>query len=308
MKAKLIAIICVMLVLAAILFGLQYKNGFNGASTTNPMSSYDSIADLQRSVNFEFQIPAIVSNGKNLKLFNYLGSMVEIQSDDFTFRAAPFVADGADVSGDYSTYNIDKEYIDESGSIKVRYRSNEQSTLINLTMLDMSYSIKFNAVLDEIKAFEQFGINTAGLVPYNKSEIIEEDNHSSDGDKLEKTEDTNEKINTPDNNELTFRIFEDKDMGISFMIPSIVSDITGVYSNNQLAIMLGNKVVFVIEYYEDGYSADRFNGFTLKEINESYLIRYIINNEFEKDSQLYKDYYTLIENIDTVANTFNNLK
>lgn len=299
MKGKLVAILAVLFILAGIIFSISYKNGFNLNQTSNPMSEYDTIADLEKAVNFDFQVPAIVGNASNKKMFNYMGQMVEIQSDDIIFRAAPFIDYNADISGVYDNFSTDNKYISEDESVWVRYRLNEKNTIISLKIGDIAYSILFNKPINEEEAFEMAGINTSSLKPFiEDTEKVE--------NKTDDKEDTNNtESKTDETSELMFRKYENSSLGISFMIPDVQSKVMEVDTENTVAVMLKNSAVFVIEYYKNGYKTEEFNGYTLQCIDENYLIRYVVNNPFDKGTQEYLDYYTLIENMDTIVSTFN---
>lgn len=310
MKGKLIGIIVILAILGTMLLGLSYRNGFNATTTSNPMSSYDSIASLQSSIPFKFQVPAIVANGKNLKLYNYMNIMAEIQSDEFTFRAAPYIDEKADVSGDYSSYTIDEQYTSNNEGVNVRYRANDKNTLVNISTLTdgswMTYSIKFNSILNKEDAFEKLGIDYSNLAVRQDKQIEQNDTKETDNKDESNSNNSEYNIGNEDkNSELEFTLYKSDELEISFMLPKLKSDLTGIYSNNQIAFMMGNELIFVVEYYERGYQEQQFNGFTINKLDENYIIRYEVNNRFSKDTQLYEDYYTIIENMNTIANTFN---
>ena len=326
MKGKVAAIGTILVIIfIVLLMGKSYQQGGSMNSVTNPMTSYSSLAELQKSVNFKFRVPSIVAKAENIEMFNYSGSMIEIKSDRINFRAARFIDAKADVSGDYNEYATDiwyksKEAEPEGVNTLVRYRTDGKNTLVNISDGSIAYSVKINEFMSEADALSALSIDITKLTTFDSSELDskETNTESSDDsvkDEIKNTEsETNDTVdkNSGSNNEevstedeqLTFRVFKNDDLGISFMLPNTPNELKGVYSNNQLAMMLEDKVVFVVEYYEDGYSNTEFNGYQVVRLNDSYVIRYIVNNTFDKNSQLYKDYNTVTENISTLASTF----
>ena len=304
MKGKLTVIICIICVLAVGLMGKAYIDGANTnqVNTVNPMSEFKTIADLQNSVAFRFQVPSVVAEANNISMYNYMNTMVEIQSDELTFRAAEFIGDKADVSGDYNVYPTDITYIDGSETTEVRYRTNNTKTIINITSGGIAYSISFNSYLDEITAFDKLDIDLSSLKVKQKEEV------ENTQDKKEETDVKNNDNNVAENNttdeELTFKLYKVDNTSISFMLPNITNEIKTVYADNQLAVMLGGKLVFVVEYTENKTNTE-YNGYVVSRLDDNYILRYAVNNPFEKDTQIYEDYYTIIENMNTVIDTFN---
>ena len=304
MKGKLTVIICIICVLAVGLMGKAYIDGANTnqVNTVNPMSEFKTIADLQNSVAFRFQVPSVVAETNNISMYNYMNTMVEIQSDELTFRAAEFIGDKADVSGDYNVYPTDITYIDGSETTEVRYRTNNTKTIINITSGGIAYSISFNSYLDEITAFDKLDIDLSSLKVKQKEEV------ENTQDKKEETDVKNNDNNVAENNttdeELTFKLYKVDNTSISFMLPNITNEIKTVYADNQLAVMLGGKLVFVVEYTENKTNTE-YNGYVVSRLDDNYILRYAVNNPFEKDTQIYEDYYTIIENMNTVIDTFN---
>lgn len=304
MKGKLTVILCIICVLAVGLMGKSYIDGANTnkVSTVNPMSEYKTIAELQNSVAFKFQVPEIVANSTNMSMYNYMNTMVEIQSDELTFRAAEFIGDGADVSGDYNHYPVDVTYIDETGTTEVRYRTDNIKTLVNITSGNIAYSISFKTYLDEITVFDKLDVDLSILKVKQKVEV--EETQKEETNTEVETENNNTVENDSSNDELTFKLYKVENTSISFMLPNITNEVKTVYADNQLAVMLGGKLVFVIESIEADTNTE-YNGYVVTKLENNYILRYAVNNPFEKDTQIYRDYYTIIENMQTVVDTFN---
>lgn len=316
MKGKLTVILCIICVLAVGLMGKSYIDGANTnkVSTVNPMSEYKTIAELQNSVPFTFQVPNVVAEADNLALFNYMNLMVEIQADDMVFRAAEDIEAKADVSGVYEEFQIDNTYKDGNETISVRYRTDHKITLVNITTRGsaiadlvsenpvykkLSYSIKFNYYMSEIEAFEKLDLDITKL----KYVEVEETQKEETNTEVE-TENNNTVENDSSNDELTFKLYKVENTSISFMLPNIANEVKTVYADNQLAVMLGGKLVFVIESIEADTNTE-YNGYVVTKLENNYILRYAVNNPFEKDTQIYRDYYTIIENMQTVVDTFN---
>ena len=316
MKGKLTVILCIICVLAVGLMGKSYIDGANTnkVSTVNPMSEYKTIAELQNSVPFTFQVPNVVAEADNLALFNYMNLMVEIQADDMVFRAAEDIEAKADVSGIYEEFPIDNTYRDGNETISVRYRTDNKITLVNITTRGsanadlvsentvykkLSYSIKFNYYMSEIEAFEKLDLDITKL----KYVEVEETQKEETNTEVE-TENNNTVENDSSNDELTFKLYKVENTSISFMLPNIANEVKTVYADNQLAVMLGGKLVFVIESIEADTNTE-YNGYVVTKLENNYILRYAVNNPFEKDTQIYRDYYTIIENMQTVVDTFN---
>lgn len=301
MKVKRLVVSAILVIIMFMgVFGLAY---YNKASMNNPMSQYSSLLDLQRSVNFDFMVPEMVAKSNDAKMYSYLGQIVEVVTNEFTFRAGKTVGENADISGEYKTFDIDKKYTanqSDLGTINARYRTDNKICIINMSVSGMDYSIKFNSYKDERDAFESFGINFDALIEDKHTDSTEVD--STIGSDQTLTDSTIE-----DKNDVKFIKIENGDLGIEFFIADTVNSISQVYSNNELAILLDNKLVFVVEYYPDGNSSIEYNGYSVYKPDNNFVIRYAVKNPFEQGSDLYNDYYTIIENIDTVVNTFNTL-
>ena len=238
-------------------------------------------------------------------MYSYLGQMVEIVTDEATFRAARTVNENADVSGDYSEYDIDVRYIDDYETLTARYRATEDKTLININTGTVHYSIKFNKRISDKEAFTLLDINYTQLDAY----VIDDINTTPSNTPDNNTEDN---VDVEDNNgnekSKTFELVENKDFNISFMMPTLNNQLKYVSSGNEIAVMLADKVIFTIEYHENGYNSKEYVGYSLLGLDNKFLIRYIVDNDFEKNSTEYKDYYTIIESMSTIKSTFNRME
>ena len=320
MKARILIVISVLIVLVGLLYTSGIKSGMQIGISNKPVHEYSSISDLQDSVNFNFQIPSAVGNGRIKKLCNYMNNIIEIDTDEINFRAAKFIAYDIDLGGNYSDYTIDNEYSNDEQEIWVRFRSgnmentDDTASIVNLKIQDIAYTIKIYSQVTEDEALGIIGINKEGLVESNKlTDSGDNDDKVNDTDSEDIESDDTEPDDTGNNlyenispDDIRYKQYESKDMQVTMMIPDIGDRLTVVYNNNILSFMVANKTVFIIEYNKDGYSdADISNQNTLK-LDNNHLLRYV-NNPFESGTQDSNDYTYLINGIDTLAMTFKSL-
>lgn len=352
MKIKLVAVAS----FAILLFGIIYVLGFSEGGSLfnrpgNPTNEYSSLSQLEDSVDFEFQVPAIVGNGEVQSMKSYMNTMVEIVTDRLTFRAAEWIDYPVDLNGDYLEYDIDNEYESEDGRIWVRYKAIEGDNYasVNMKIDNTAYSIRFNSFRSESDAMTDLGINLASMKSVDR--VIKDDSNESDGENEsssnedmltdaigninpsdyentqeeerpqqdidEDSTDINEQIpsdideqaddnsdNTDEQSEPSFTRYENINLKVSMMIPQVTSELTPVENENSIVFMMGGQSIFVIEYYPNGYSNLDFPGYSTIQLDDFHILRYVVNNTFDKSSQEYLDYYTIIENLDTLAMTF----
>lgn len=302
MRIKHIVIALIAVLFLGMTF-LSFRSGINLQGAKNPVSDFSSIADLQKSVSFSFLVPTVISEEENLEMHNYSGSMVEIKAVEsgIIFRAAPFISNDADVSGDYREYETDNIYHNEIGEITRFREDTEYGTIVNITTNSIAYSISFDKAISEDEAYRILGIEKNNLIPGN---VTEEESNQTENISKDNTGNTeNTESNTSD--DVTFSIFENSESNMKFMLPNVESKITDVYSNNTLTLLLQDKLLFAIEYYPNGYDTSSFVNQELITLDDTHILRYIVNNDFEESTQEYNDYEAMMQNIETIADTFN---
>ena len=296
MVILVVIIICTVLLLSG-----AFRSGtYMSVGASNPISQYKTIEDLRRNTSFDFIVPKLIVESEIEYLNNYMGQLVEIKTADIVFRATRFVDYNADISGDYNTYFIDNKYINSDGSVYVRYRSNNDSVIISIVYDGISYSIQKNAYITEDEAFKLIGIDRDGLMDFTEE-------HS---DKIEDTDEnsiaSNDEVSGISNNEIIFKRFENSDMGVSFMVPGTTGEIMAVYTDNTLNLLLHNELLCIISYYSDGYNISEYTDYGLIEIDNNYLIRYVLklSDKFDVGTVQYRDCMTFIDNIEVIKDTF----
>lgn len=293
-KLKGYAISAVILIIS-IAIGCLLVEAYN-VHKSSPVSSCKSIADMQNSLGYSFSVPYIVSHCENCDIKCYMGQIGEVSTDEFIFRVGKTVGTNADISGDYSEYSIEKYYKSEDNEFLFRYRSNGKGIcLINMSYRGIEYSIKFYNCDNEEEAFKEFGINYENLIEIEKD-----------------TEDTSDSINegnqindeSSNASELFERISNDE-MGIEFLVAKTLNSVKEAYSGDELALLLDNKLIFVIKYSSE--TNTDCSGYSVYQLKDGYLIECISKNPFNKEEQpgLYQDYITIMDNIEITINTFN---
>lgn len=296
-KTALVTLVIIALMMVCII-GIDH--GIEQKSTEGPIGDYRSIASLRRSVDFQFSVPDIISESTNLEMHCYGGSMVEIidPKQEITFRAARFIDENADVNGDYSKYETDVRYIDNMETMLLRYRGGDQGTLINIRDGSIVYGVKFTEKMSPEQAFAKLDIDFSKLEAFPD----EEPDKSESGESLETSGE--QKIDTPKTEELSYKLYAIDDMDIQFMLPETNSKVVVASTEDQLAVMIDTSIIFVIEYRKEGFKLEEFIGFSIRELSDKHLLRYVVDNPFKRDTEQYRDYYTIIENVDVVVDTF----
>lgn len=333
MKIKIIALGSVLLVMAALLLGIYYKNSGSNAQQSNPMKEYESLSALQKSLGFDFKIPNIVRDSMDKsgsKLFNYSNMLAEVVTDDLTFRAAEFIAYDADISGDYNKYEVDNQFINSDESLWVRYRSNEtDATIVSLKMNNIAYSIKFNTLIDEENTFKllgiteevfetmevfeldkQTGINTGTVKGSIKSDGRDEQSETGKQSEANDNKDVDipeDEKNKKDNEVLYVEYVSDK-LGISLLIPKTSEEIVEVYTEDvekaSSTFMIHGNVAFNITRYYDWIVDENTGNKNSIQLDKNSELNYIVDNPFDRNTEQYNDFDILIKNIDKVAKSF----
>lgn len=283
MKKKSFGIPAILLLFICVFAIMGYTIGIKGATSNNPTSTYNSITQLQNSVNYDFMVPNIISDDGILEMRNIMGSMVEIRTNNLLFRAAPFVAYNVEPSGDYTKYNIDNRYINEDGTLYVRYRTDgDKITIITIKMENIAYSIEYNYYTTEDEGLHNLGINIAEMKPITLEEL-----------QIDKTDTEEENADT----DISFKQYNSK-TGISFLIPEINGNVTEYNTEKSFNLVVNGSLVLMIQSL-DSVNIEDIPEENRIELDNKYVLRYNLTPDSED-----ADYLLVVNNIDTIANTF----
>ena len=294
MRIKITHIIIIFVILG-VLFVFGWKSGFQMQSAQSVNKEYSTIQELINHTSFDFIIPNNIANDTLVSTRSIMGNMVEIETMNYLFRAAPFIAYNVEPSGDYTKTEVDNRYINSDETLYVRYRAEGNKTLVTLKIDNVAYSIIYNTYVDENKALTELGINKDEMEIFEYTPEMDKENSETNIN-----DDTSQLGDGTDDSSknISFRLFESDEMNVQFMIPETDASITEVCSGNSLSILMNMELAFTIEYYEpkeDGtntYDLSQFTGGCI-ELGDGYLLRYLDTQD-----------NIIINNIDIIASTF----
>lgn len=290
-----IIIMCILGILAAV----GYKDGFKLQSNSNVDRQYNSIEELKNNTTFDFIIPNIVFQSQFISCRNIMGSMIEIKTSEYTFRAAKFINYNVEPSGNYTKTDIDNRYINEDESLYVRFRSSIDTNIITLKIQDIMYSIEYNTQIDEGDALSNLGINI------NELQKFDIENYSSN----KEIDNANNNILDSNTEDLSYKVYKSEDLNVSFMIP-IIDGISIIEGTNTISIVVDTKPLISIIHYELDSNGDKTTNIeefkdNYKEIDDEYVLVCMDNIEdtTSDTGDNTENIRMALNNIDTIANT-----
>lgn len=298
LKGKALGILAALILLVGTVFVITLNGGLGGIQMKNPIKQLDGhdLTPLYKDATFDFILPNMVVDGEFGDLISaetVAGTIVQIKMEHASFWATPFVDYNADPSGDYNTYAIDNRYINNDGSIYLRYRTNEvDKTLLLIKIQSVVYSIVMDEYYKEEDIVPKFGINISELDEFTGAPISEPVN------------DTNTEIeeNQTINTNVSYTQYTNKNFGVQFMIPETEDKIEFIEINESdtviLSALCNDIVVFQIRKLETTEGVDS------NEITTVLNSNWVLDNLGDTISNKTDSQKIIIANIDTIAGTF----
>lgn len=250
--------------------------GSGGRSSRDTIQAYSSFNSLYRGVEFGFSIPEALAQENDLKFESVASKMVHISNDNYIFKAAPFVHEGADIGGKYEEYEFDETYNVKGDTsiemLRVRFNTGE-NVLLNWYSSGVSYYLD---VVNAIKFEDAIGLLGLDYGYLNKTKEIK-------GSKVSDTKEDfieifNARIKTPKN--LSLLLIEDKDSGVAIFL-----------LDGNIVMSIGDK----------NDIEDSATGIMLK---DRYYLWYTNKNPFEETSESFNLYDELIDSMDNIIESF----
>ena len=122
---------------------------------SNSLGEYDNIQELVKNTYFNFQVPEeFVEEDSEYTYKNIGNQMVEISNASEIFRAARFIDEGADVTGNYEEFTEDNAYNVKGNTaikyLRIRRETGTNKVVVNYHTGDISYGIEYiNGITDE---------------------------------------------------------------------------------------------------------------------------------------------------------------
>lgn len=302
-SAKLYVIALILFVLITLLAIGGATGGMTGSPNSNVegAKSYNSIDDLIRHTEFSMYIPNEIYNynGKVINTQSLMGQVIEVDTEDFIFKASsPIVSYNADILGLYDYTKDDYMFFvdSESNPIKfIRYRLNypsyEHCTIIDWCTDETTHGLIMGSIMSENDVLALFGIDKVSLTETNQSEIV----------KLENGESTLSD-NDIDVSNIEYDTYTIGDM-FTVDIPKFTSGVNVLDENGVAKFYVDKKLVFVIIYNDYDIETDAFSGQSEKVLADGIVLKYKSENPFDQGHVDYENYNRFIKTIDNIKET-----
>lgn len=258
---------------------------------------YKNINELLESNHFSLNIPRYVKNYKKDKLNitytdNGYTKEILIYSNEFVFKASPYIADDADVLNLYDNKAvIDNEYSTEEKSNILYYRFRQQCkdyencTVLNWTTSNTMYGLIIDKKIDNDKA----------------KDIVEIDNNT----KLKPIIRNKTKKNFDEDSVFKRVTLKSDKYTISAIMPILSSNYTLEDLDNILIITYGKRNILAIT--DNKKEVDKLK-LKYKNIdNKHYAVMYGLDN-IDSNDEYANDYDTILKNLDVICDTISIIK
>lgn len=302
-SAKLYVIALILFVLITLLAIGGATGGITGSSNSNVegTKSYSSISDLIEHTTFSMYIPNEIYNynGKIINAQSFIGQVIEIDTEDFVFKASsPIASYNADILGLYDNTKDDYMFFvnSENTPIKfIRYRLNypsyEHCTIIDWCTDETTHGLIAGSIMSENDVLALFGIDKASLTETNQSEIV----------KLENGESTLSD-NDIDISNIEYDTYTIGDI-FTVDIPKFTSGVNVLDENGVAKFYVDKKLVFVIIYNDYDIETDAFSGQSEKVLADGIVLKYKSENPFDQGHVDYENYNRFLKTIDNIKET-----
>lgn len=218
------------------LFPFAYASGAKG-SEVSYFKEYADIDKLVKSVSYDIVIPDYVLDyckGNEVHAENIMGQVIQIDCQEFAFKASYFMDDNADILGLYERADIDNKYSVTSNNngihyfrFRTGYKDYPNTTLINWNTDETTHGIMLANIITEDEALSLIGLSREDIKDYT-SENIELD---------AEVETTNILVNT--------YVVGD---GIEISLPEFDKEVSVIDNSTFASFYVDSKLLFILEY------------------------------------------------------------
>lgn len=290
----------ILLILITLLAIGGASSGMSGSSNSNSngIKEYRSIDELIDNTGFKLSMPNFVYNytGDIIKISSVMGQIVEIDTNDFVYKASPLVSYNADILGMYENANKDYMYTVENnkdGVVFLRYRLGypeyEHCTLINWCTSETTHGVIIGKEMNENEILELFDIQKETLRETSTEEILALESGNITSNKTTETTETN----------LQYQRYE---IGNKFSIelPIFESNVSMIDSEGVCIVYLDKMMILAIIYNDYDIDNNTFDGQSELKIDNNVTIKYRDKNPFSKEHIDYNTYNLFLENINHI--------
>lgn len=266
---------------------LMYKASKDGGIDTNGSKgtdTYKSIAEAQKHTTMDLTVPSGIDTSKILEIRSVMGQILEMRSEHYILKAALFIDVNADPMGLYDESEVDSKYtVNDSDITFFRYRTGykgyENCTILNWCNETTSLGIMLDTIITEQDAIKMMDLDESKLSKYTEDIISE----------------------TIDIKELNWVQHKIDNGNISVYLPELKSTVKSVDLDGYSILFLNDTRCIVVIYSDYALDTDVFGGKGKIDIDEHTRLNYLTENEFEVDTDEYRDYELILQNIDTIA-------
>lgn len=279
---KFSTVILLVLLLISIVFIVLVETGaFKISKSNNKTVKYNTLNEAISKVNFNVQLPNMITNDVNAEYRVTNGSFLEIGSETFVLKASKLVDFNADPLALYEKTTEDYKYTVENSNISYfRYRLNypefENCTIMNWVQGDTAYGIILSSIYKEEELLNILGITKDNIKVFNTENI--------------------DKTDITYNRTLIANKF-------TVDIPKFTTEFKTVDLDGKTICYIDNTKVFIFIYNDYDIDTDTFGGQSEIIIDDKMVLRYLSENPFENGSSAYNDYNIFIDTVNDIVNS-----
>ena len=256
------------------IFLYAYASGTKGPEVSH-LKSYDDIEKLVSSVTFDIVVPEYIyeySKDNEVNAESVMGQIIQINCQDFAFKASYFVDNNADILGLYGKSEVDKKYnvsSNDKGIKYFRYRTGYKdfphTTLINWNTDETTHGIMLANIVSEDEALELLSISRDKLADASS---IDNSNTQTEVEESILTE--------------TYTVGDN----IQISLPKFSNNVSMVDNGVYASFYVDNSLLFIFEYTGKDSGIEASNSVYT---NENMCIKYMNDtDENNNDYNLFK--------------------
>ena len=274
-------ILLVLLIISIVFIVLVETGAFKIHNNTNKTVEYTNLNEAIDNVDFNVQLPSIVTSEKSAEYRVTNGIFLEIGSETFVLKASKLVDFNADPLALYEKTTEDFKYTVENSNISYfRYRLSypefENCTIMNWVQGDTAYGIILSSIYKEEELLDILGITKDNIKAYN----IE----------------NKDKADIEYNSTLIANKF-------TVDIPRFTTEFKIIDLDGKTICYIDNTKVFIFIYNDYDIDTDTFGGQSEIIIDDKMVLRYLSENPFENGSSAYNDYNIFIDTVNDIVNS-----
>lgn len=279
---KFSTVILLVLLLISIVFIVLVETGAFKISKSNSKTvKYNTLNEAISKVNFNVQLPNMITSDTKAEYRVTNGSFLEIGSETFVLKASKLVDFNADPLALYEKTTEDYKYTVENSNISYfRYRLNypefENCTIMNWVQGDTAYGIILSSIYKEEELLNILGITKDNIKVFNTENI--------------------DKTDITYNRTLIANKF-------TVDIPKFTTEFKTVDLDGKTICYIDNTKVFIFIYNDYDIDTDTFGGQSEIIIDDKMVLRYLSENPFENGGSAYNDYNIFIDTVNDIVNS-----